>query len=199
MNRYIYSHGNDEVDNTNHFTFGGFEAAVKHRILSPFKDPVGLAVRLETGWLLHDEVAGLMEHEIYIAPEIILQNFFLDDPLLTELNAGMEWAWGKDPAEQYPKEFAFQGGVGTSYRVAPKWFVGVEGRVRAEYPLFDLNNFEHVVAYVGLTVHYASKNWWATAGWGFQVYDHGVDEDSKSRTFAEETLHQVRVKVGFNF
>jgi len=199
VNRYIYSHGNDELDNTNHFTFGGFEAAVKYRILSPFKDPVGLAVRLETGWLLHDEVAGMMEHEIYVAPEIILQKNFLDDTLVTELNAGVEYAWGKLPAEQYPREFAFQAGAGISYRVAPNWFVGLEGHVRAEYPLFNINNFEHVVVYAGPTVHYSSKKWWATVGWGFQVYGHGVDEDSKNRTFAEETLHQVRVKLGFNF
>ena len=149
-NRAIYSHGNGELKDTNHFTFGGFEAAAKYRILRPFKDPFGLAVRLEAAWLLHDEVAGLLEHEIFLAPEVIVQKNFLDDTLITELNVGGEWAWGKDPAEQYYKEFSLQGGVGISYRIAPKWFVGIEGRARSEWPLFNFNQFEHVRPHAAL-------------------------------------------------
>lgn len=198
-NRAIYSHGNGELKDTNHFTFGGFEAAAKYRILSPFKDPFGLAVRLEAAWLLHDEVAGLLEHEIFLAPEVIVQKNFLDDTLITELNVGGEWAWGKDPAEQYYKEFSLQGGVGISYRIAPKWFVGIEGRARSEWPLFNFNQFEHVTVYAGPTLHYGTERWWATLSWGYQVYGHGVDEKPRTQTFAEETRHQIRLKVGFDF
>jgi hypothetical protein len=172
---------------------------MKYRILSPFKDPFGLAVRLETGWLLHDEVGGLLEHEIYVAPEVIFQKNFFDDTLITELNFGTEWAWGKDPAEQYYKEFAMQGGVGVSYRFAPNWFIGVEGHVRSEWPLFNFNQFEHAVVYAGPALHYARERWWVTASYNYQVYGHGVDETSRSQTFAEETRHQFRLKVGFNF
>ena len=41
-NRYIYSRGGEDLDNTNHFTFGGVEGTAKYRLLSPFKDPFGL-------------------------------------------------------------------------------------------------------------------------------------------------------------
>jgi opacity protein-like surface antigen len=198
-NRYIYNHGVEELDDTNHLTFGGFEGSLKYRLLSPFKDPIGLAVRLETGWLLHDEVGGLLEHEIYVTPEVILQKNFLDDTLITELNFGGEWAWGKDPAEQYYKEWSMQGGAGISYRFARNWFIGVEGHARSEWPLFNFNNFEHVVVYAGPALHYGSERWWATLSYNYQVYGHGVDETTRSQTFAEETRHEIRLKVGFNF
>jgi hypothetical protein len=199
VNRYIYNNGVDDLEDANHFTFGGFEGSLKYRLLSPFKDGIGLALRLETGWLLHDEVGGLLEHEIYLAPDIILQKNFLDDTLVTELNFGGEWAWGKDPAEQYYKEWSMQGGVGISYRFAPKWFIGVEGHARSEWPLFNFNNFEHGTVYAGPALHYGTERWWATLSYNYQVYGHGVDEASRSSTFAEETRHVVRLKVGFNF
>lgn len=199
VNRYIYNRGVEELDDTNHLTFGGVEGNLKYRILSPFKDPFGLAVRLETGWLLHDEVGGLLEHEIYVAPDIILQKNFLDDTLITELNFGGEWAWGKDPAEQYYKEWSMQGGVGISYRFAPNWFIGVEGHARSEWPLFNFNQFEHAVVYAGPALHYGTERWWATLSYNYQVWGHGVDETSRSSTFAEETKHVVRLKVGINF
>ncbi len=148
---------------------------------------------------INDEVGGLIQHELYIAPEIILQKNFLDDTLITALNLGVEWAWGKQPAEQYPREFSMQAAAGVSYRFARNWFVGVEGHVRSEYPLFDLGLFEHVAVYAGPTLHYAAKRWWATLSWNHQVYGQGVDEPQTGQTFAEETRNQFRLKVGFNF
>lgn len=198
-NRYIYNRGVEDLPDANHFTFGGVETSMKYRLLSPFKDPVGLALRLESGWLLHDEVGGLLEHEMYLAPEVILQKNFFDDTLVTELNYGVEWAWGKDPAEQYYKEFAMQGGAGVTYRFAPNWFLGVEGHVRSEWPMFNFGNFEHVVVYAGPALHYARERWWVTLSYNYQVYGHGVDESARSQTFAEETRHEIRFKVGFNF
>jgi hypothetical protein len=202
-NRYLYNRGvsgdRDAVDDTNHFTFGGVAASGKYRILSPFKDPIGVALRLEGGYVLHDEVDGLPEHERYIAPEIDFQKNFREDTIITELWTGAEWAWGKQPAEQYPRELALQGGMGIAYRFAPNWFIGVEGHVRAEYPLFEFNNFEHVVVYAGPSLHYGAEKWWATVSYGVQVYGQGVDEPRNGQTFAEETRNQLRIKVGFNF
>ena len=133
--RYIDNHGvdgeRDGLDDFNSYRFGGLEASTKYCLWSPFKDPLGVAVRLEGGYLWHDEVGGLIEHEVYIAPELDLQKNFLDDTLITEMWLGAEWAWGKQPAEEYPREISFQGGLGVSYRFAPNWFIGVEGRIRA--------------------------------------------------------------------
>ncbi len=86
-----------------------------------------------------------------------------------------------------------------AYRFAPNWFVGLESHFRAEYPLFDLNFFEHRVVYAGPSIHYSQKNWWATLTWNYQVFGKGVDEPADGITFAEEQRHVFRLKLGFNF
>ena len=50
---------------------GGVEASAKYRVLSPFKDPLGVALRLEAGYYdLTIEVDGLRQHDRYLKPEI---------------------------------------------------------------------------------------------------------------------------------
>lgn len=202
-NRYINNHGvngdRDALDDTDAYRFGGVEAAAKYRVLSTFEDPIGLALRLESGYLLHDEADGLLEHEFYVAPEVDLQKDFRDDTVICALNLGTELAWGKQPAEQYPRELALQAATGVAYRFAPNWFIGIEGTIRAEYPMFDFNNFEHVVVYAGPSIHYSAKRWWVTLTYVHQAWGNGVGEPADGRTYAEETDHQIRLKVGFNF
>jgi hypothetical protein len=202
-NHYFYNKDvngeRDALDNTNGFRFGGFVLAGKYRVLSPFKDPAGFAVRLEGGYLAHDEVDGLRQTEGYIAPQFILQKNFLDDTLMFDLNGGLEFAWGKRPAEQYPRELAFTGGAGVSYRFAPNWYLGVETHVRSEYPMFHLDHFEHVVMFAGPSLHYGTQRWWITFSYGYEVYGSGINEPADGKTFAEEVRNEFRLKVGFNF
>jgi hypothetical protein len=189
----------DALDNKNDYRFQGVESSAKYRVLSPFKDPLGVAVRLEAGYLLHDEVDGLKQHDRYLKPEVDFQKDFLEDRLICDLDLGAEWAWGKQPAEQYPKELALEGAAGVAYRFARNWFAGVEIHSRWEYPQFDFYNFEHRVFYAGPSIHYSQERWWATLTWNYQVYGKGIGEPTDGRTFAEETRQLVRLKVGFNF
>lgn len=200
---YFKNHGvdgdRDALDDTDAYRFGGVTGSAKYRILSPFKDGIGLALRLESGYLSHDEVDGLLQHEFYVAPEIDLQKNFRDDTIICDLNLGPEWAWGKQPAEQYPRELSLQAAMGISYRFVANWFIGLESNIRAEYPMFDFNNFEHVVVYAGPSLHYSAKKWWATLTYTPQVWGDGVDEPHNGKTYAEETGHKIRLKLGFNF
>jgi Family of unknown function (DUF6662) len=200
---YFYNRGvdgdRDALDNKDDYRFQGVEGSAKYRLLSTFKDPVGVALRLEAGYLVHDEVDGLKQHDRYIKPEIDLQKDFLEDRLIYDLNFGAEWAWGKKPAEQYPKELAFEAAAGVAYRFASNWFAGLEIHSRWEYPQFDLYNFEHRVFYAGPSIHYSQQRWWVTLTWNYQVYGKGIDEPADGKTFAEETRELVRLKVGFNF
>ena len=203
VQHYFYNQGvdgdRDALDDHNNYRFGGVEGSAKYRLLSPFKDPIGVALRIEGGYLLNDEVDGLKQHERYVKPEIDLQKDFFDDTLICVFNFGAEWAWGKQPAEQYPREFSFESAAGIAYRFAPNWYAGAEIRTRWEYPLFDLYLFEHRVFYAGPSIHYSQKNWWATLTWNYQVYGKGVEEPSDGQTFAEESRQMFRLKVGFNF
>ena len=102
IQHYFYNKGvdgdRDALDNTNAYRFGGFEGSAKYRVLSPFKDPIGVALRLEAGYLLRDEVDGLDQHERYVKPEIDFQKDFLEDRLICAVDFGAEWVWGKEPA-----------------------------------------------------------------------------------------------------
>lgn len=200
---YFYNQGvdgdRDALDDKNNYRFGGVTASGKYRILSPFKDPLGVAVRLEGGYLINDEVDGLPQQDRFVKPEIDLQKDFLEDRLICNLDFGVEWAWGKKPAEEYPRELSLEGAAGVAYRFAPNWFFGAEIHTRWEYPMFDFDNFEHRVFYAGPSLHYSQKNWWATLTWNYQVYGKGVDEPADGQTFAEESREIVRLKVGFNF
>ncbi len=199
VQHYFNNQDVPELNNRNNYRFGGFEGSAKYRLFSPFKDPLGVALRVEAGYLLYDEVDGLKQHERYIKPEIDFQKDFLEDRLICNVDLGVEWAWGKQPAEQYPKELALEAAAGVAYRFAPNWFAGVEIHNRTEYPQFDFNNFEHTVVFAGPSIHYSQQRWWATLTWNYQVYGDGVDEPDSGQTFAEEARQVVRLKVGFNF
>jgi len=80
----------DALNDTNVFCFGGVELSAKYRFLSPSKDPVGFALRLEDGYLPHDEVDGLKETEGYIAPQFIVQKNYFDDTLALGTNSSPE-------------------------------------------------------------------------------------------------------------
>ena len=202
-NHYFYNQvvdgPRDGLNDTDAFRFGGVVLAGKYRILSPFKDPVGLAVRLEAGYLAHDEVDGLKQTEGYIAPQLILQKNYFDDTLIFDVNGGLEFAWGKRPAEQYPRELALTGGAGVAYRFAPKWCLGLESHARSEYPLFELGNHEHTVVFAGPSLHYGTERWWVTLSYGYQIHGTGIDEPADGKTFAEEVRNEIRLKAGLNF
>ena len=202
-NHYFYNKGvdgsRDALNNTNGLRFGGVILAGKYRLLSPFKDPVGFAVRLEAGYLAHDEVDGLKQTEGYIAPQLILQKNYFDDTLIFDVNGGVEFAWGKRPAEQYPRELSMTGGAGVSYRFAPNWYFGVESHIRSEYPLFEFGNHEHTVVFAGPSLHYGAERWWVTLSYGYQIHGTGIDEPADGKTFAEEVRNEIRLKVGLNF
>lgn len=182
------------------YRFGGVAVAGKYRFTSPFIDGYGLALNQSLGYNRHDETAGIVESHLFLAPTLIFQKNFLDNTLITTASIGIDFGWGKKPAEEYSKEMGLESRMGISYRFAPGWFAGVEGRIRSEYPQFDINNNEHVVVFVGPNIHYASEKFWATLAWAYQVYGHeSAGQQEADRAFAEQVQNEVRLKVGFNF
>ena len=188
-----------ELDDGSFYKFGGVEGNAKYRFKSVFKDGYGLALRQEVGYLRYDDVAGIIQEEIDVAPDLIFQKNFLDDTLIFAANAGIKLAWGKKPAEEYDYELTWQGGAGLSYRFAPNWFFGPEVHARSEFPKFDMGFHEHSAIFVGPALHYGAKHWWATLSYAYQAWGEGVDERSYGKTFAEEARNEVRLKLGFNF
>ena len=199
VNHYFDVHDVEEQPDRTSYKFGGVEGSAKYRVLSPFQDPIGLALRVETGYLEHDDVGGFRQDEIVLHPELDLQKNFLDDTLIWDLDLGVEWAWGKQPAEQYPREVSLEASTGVAYRFASNWYLGAEVHERSEFPRFDLSNHEHTVVYAGPSLHYGTERWWATVSWLYQAYGRGVGETNQNVTFAEEQRQVVRLKFGWNF
>ncbi len=199
VNHYFDIEGVKGLRDSNRYRFGGVEGSVKTRFLSPFLDPIGLSFRVDGGYLSRDDVGGFRQQEWFVAPEIAIQKNFREDTVSWVLDGGFEFAWGKQPAEEYPRELSVEGATGLSYRFAPNWFVGAEARIRSEYPLFDFDHFEHVALYTGPSLHYGTERWWVTASWLYQAWGRGIEEGNQQQTYAEETEQMVRLKVGFNF
>jgi hypothetical protein len=199
VNHYFHIRGVEDLPDTNGYRFGGVQISTKYRLLSPFKDPLGVALRLEAGYLVNDEGAGQTQHVRFLAPELDLQKNFREDTVIWNLNLGPEWAWGKQPTDQDPREFSLQAATGVAYRFASNWFAGIEVRTLSEWSLFDLGRFEHVAVYAGPSIHYGGQRWWATLSWLYQAYGAGIDEPRDGQTFTEETSNLVRLKVGVNF
>lgn len=189
----------EELENQSQYRFGGLELSAKYRLLSPFKDKIGVALSMEVGYLPFDDVAGIEQEEWDVVPTILLHKNFFDDTLIFQLNAGVKLAWGKKPAEEYDYELTLQAGAGVSYRFAPNWFFGLEAHWRSEFPEMDLGFHEHTAIFAGPSLHYGAQKWWATASWGYQVYGQGVDEPDNGKTFAEEARNEFRIKIGLNF
>ena len=86
----------------------------------------------------------------------------------------------------------------SSYRIAPGWFAGVEGRYSSVYP--DWTNGLHRETYAvsaGPVIHYAAKKWWVTATYLPQLF--GKPSPTGSLALDEFEEREFRVKVGYSF
>lgn len=182
--------------------YSGYELSAKYNVYSVYKDGFGLSFGI--GWEDRDRyrLDGADIDQTALVTTIYLQKNFMDDLLSTAVTLKNEFERRKSGAGDdfvLEEEFAIDFAAGISYRIAPKWNVGVEFRHQSGYlsPLvagsngtlieddpsldqsnFDLGNFkigsQHQNGnYFGPTVHYAEKDWWVTAGVLWQVFGGG--------------------------
>lgn len=188
--------------------FQGLQASVKYNVLSPYKDGIGLAFYVEPGWKRIHKVKGERVTEFELELKAIVQKNFLDDKLIWATNLTFEPEWEKektfDPLTstsetEWEKELAIELTTGLSYRVAPNWFVGAEGRYHSEYPDWTRGlHREHYAIFAGPTIHYGGKKWWFTATYLPQIT--GAPRDSgRSIHLDEHEKREVRLKIGYNF
>lgn len=189
----------------------GLEASVKYNFLSPAKDDFGLATYFSTSYAWLDPHSGQDKKKLTFELELLLQKYFSDGELIWVGNIGMESTMAQrgaiadlDPAVEWSTapemEIGFRAGTGLSYRVAPNWFVGGEIIYDTEFETAVGQERRSVQA--GPTVHYGSKNWWATLSYlpqingGGEKYDGQLDNNLH---LIEKTKQEIRLKIGFNF
>ena len=169
-----------------------------YRILSPYKDPIGLALYLEPSY-------GDKKREL--EGKIILQKNFFDDRLVWAANLIMEYEKTKFHGP-WEKETELQFTTGLSYRFLNHWNAGVEYRRRTAYEGFGLNSDKRVFTnnYVGPSLHYANKDWWVTVTYLTQLGNaKGYTDDARAniiggRFYGEDAeRREIRLRAGFSF
>lgn len=203
------------------FQYGGYEIMAKYNVLSPYKDAFGLSFAF--GYENRDKyrLDGADIDQDSFTITTLLQKNFLDNTLNTVINMKTEFERRKsgDSEESVlEEEIAFDISIAASYRVAPKWFIGLEWRHQSDYlspevngeyddpnlqpSQFDLTDFRigsrhQYGSYFGPSVHYAEQKWWATAGVLWQI-SGGGSEHSWNRGGKNYDEHE-EMHIGLSF
>jgi opacity protein-like surface antigen len=205
--------------------FGGFELGFKYNILSTYKDPLGLSVGFKYERREVYRLDGADIDQDSFVPIIYLQKNFLDNTLVTAFTGKTEFERRESPGV-LEEEIALDLAAGVAYRFAPKWFAGFEMRYQSDFlnpqlfdeagkPGYDNKGFEdgydrssfdlgdwrwgsqyQYGTYMGPSIHYAEKNWWATASILFQVQGGGSEGRNASISGGKNYDEHERVHLG---
>jgi hypothetical protein len=177
---YISAQGAPDDDEPDGATAMGFtrsgwfveslSAEFIYRVLSPIKDPIGLAFYYEPGLDFNDLHNG-KPYDLTFENEyrVLIQKNFLDDQLILAYNLVLETEFIRfkgDPT--WKGELDWNNEIGLTYRFVPNWFAGLEARNHNEVSNFEAH--DHSVYWAGPAVHYANERFWATLGVLRQVY-----------------------------
>ena len=193
---------------------GGIDLGVKYNILSPYKDPIGFAVSVEWDHRFKYRIDGSEINQDAVELQLHFQKNFLNNQLVFAFSPKIEWEHRLSPGI-IEKEIALDITAGVSYRVAPKWNIGAEFRHQSDYlsPFdtttgqFDPNLRPSKLPfkfgsqyqngnYLGPTVHYADKKFWATAGVLWQIAGGGKFAFNRNGRNVDE--HE-KVHIGLTF
>lgn len=201
--------GPDERLDTARFT--GISLEGIFRVLSPYTDPVGLAVyvRPSVGPRLRE-----------LESRLIVQRNFLDDRMVLAFNAGiiddrryLPTTPGKPDSDGFEHPWNEQSslnlGLAGSYRFARMWFGGLElqnERAFAGLTPFASASRTNVAYYLGPSLHYADEHKFVTVTYLNQLpfasdYAHSSpDFVVDGRNYASNSeRYRVRLKFGWYF
>lgn len=171
---------------------GGSLEAI-YRITNPVVSPIGVGLYLEP-------TIGRSKNEI--EGRLLLQSNFIDDKLMLAGNVVVAQEQLKFVGNGKVPESILDFLVGASYRFAPQWFGGVEARFHNDYSTYRLQNQTQKATFIGPNLHYASKDWWLTAAWRYQLKGNtcmgdGTAECSNARVWDSHGTNEFIVKLGF--
>lgn len=171
---------------------GGSLEAI-YRLSNPVTAPVGVGFYLEPTW-------GKNKDEL--EARLLLQSNFLDDRLILAGNIVAANERLKFIENGNVPESMLDLLVGASYRFAPKWSAGVEARFHNDYSELNLQNQVQRATFLGPNIHYATKDWWVTGAWRYQLaggscMNGGEAECSGARVWDSHSVNEFIIKVGF--
>lgn len=189
-----------ELDDQNRdFAWNGMQASFKYAFTSPYKDAVGIAIYVEPGFARYGKKSGERENQVSLETKLLLQKNFMDDKLIWVGNLTAEQEFEHEGGGEWASELELELSSGLAYQVARGWHLGAEGRYTSAYEDFP-NRFERAdyAIFLGPTVHFATKKWWATLSYQSQI-SGGPNARSSSRNLADYEKREIRLKLGYNF
>ena len=195
----------------------GFETSIKYNLLSPYQHRVGFSLGFAYEYRQRYRLDGAAIDQHSWVPIVYLQKNFLDDTLVLGMKTKVELELRKSPGVK-EEEIAPDLAIGLSYRIAPRWFVGLEARYQSDFlepeeegapPPTDPSEFTSLANfrvglqyqwayYAGPTVHYARKGWWWTLGALWQI-EGGGDVSNPTVENGKVWDEHERVHLGFTF
>lgn len=189
------------------FAFRGLAAEFKYQIMNPEKHGFGLALYAEPAWSRISKVKGQETREFEVEIKAILQKNFAHDRLVWAANLTFEPEWEREHEEVAPgivtrstvKELALEASTGIAYRVAPKWWLGLEGRYHSVFPDWTHGlHRENYAFYAGPTVHYDGGKLSVTATFLPQLFG-SPNEGGSSLELDDHEKREFRLKVSYEF
>jgi hypothetical protein len=189
------------------FAFRGLAAEFKYKVLDPEKNSVGLTFYAEPAWSRISKVKGERAGEFEVELKTIIQKNFLADRLVWATNLTLEPEWEREHEQTAPgvvehsteKELALEVSTGLAYRIAPKWWLGVEGRYHSVYPDWTHGlHRENYAVYAGPTVHYDGGKLGITATFLPQLFG-APNEGGSSFELDDHEKRELRLKLSYEF
>lgn len=192
--------------------WNGGKVQLKYNIFSPYTDWAGFTVFIEPQYRRVFKVDGAKTNQKEVELGFIFQKNFLDDRLIYAQNFvfAKERRVLKEDDNFVEHEKEFYNTIGLSYRVAPKWYAGIETRhhmdvLKQEDGSWMKNQYSW---YIGPTLHYADEKWRVTVGYMRQIkgnpeYAAGVlpveGGAGTNLHMDENEKNELRVRVGYDF
>lgn len=148
--------GHDPNERYDRGRFDGVTGEAIWRLASPYLAPVGFAI-LGEATIGPDEAAA--------RARAIVQKNFREDTLVLAGNLWVELehrpAAAPGPPIR-PKVTSLEFDAGASWRVRPNWSLALEYRRHVEYAGFGFGQAQSTADFLGPTLHYGGRRWFAT-------------------------------------
>jgi hypothetical protein len=188
------------LNDLNRFAVSGVSSEWKYQLLSPYKDSLGLTLYLEPGYGTIEAANGERHQEIELEGKLILEKHWFEDALVGTFNYTLEPEWEKSDGDSgFGVNLKMEWATGLAYRIAPRWYAGLEGRVQTEFEEANLDKCAFVAAFVGPALHYGTERWWATLTVLPQVWGWPDAQGTGGLTLDDHERLEVRLKMGFIF
>jgi len=204
---HIRSSGPELADVSRSFAFQGLSAEFKYLVRSPRNGRLGIALYAEPGWSRIHKVSGEEADEYELELKAIVQKNFANDRLVWAANLTLEPEWEREHEEITPgvigteteKELAIEIATGLSYKVAPRLWLGAEGRYHSVYPDWTHGlQRENYAVYAGPSIYYDGGEWSVTATWQPQLWG-GPSGPGRGLEFDDHEKRELRIKLSKEF